>query len=87
MKKFLKISIIIAILLMAAYIFARTYSKYTDNANARIEQAIGRWNIKINDTDITVGEEPVEFEITNFAWNTSEHVKEGKVAPRNARTI
>lgn len=81
MKKFLKAAIIIAILLMFGYILSTTYSKYTDNASARIEQDIGRWNIKINNTDITVGEEPVEFEITNFTWNTSEHVKAGKVAP------
>lgn len=81
MKKFLKAAIIIAILLMFGYILSNTYSKYIDNANARIEQNIGRWNIKINDTDITVGDEPVEFEITNFTWNVSEHVKEGKVAP------
>ena len=81
MKKFLKIAIIIAVLLMLGYILATTYSKYIDNANARIEQNIARWNIKVNNTDITVGDEPVEFAITNFTWNTSAHVKEGKVAP------
>ena len=82
MKKKIKILIFILILLMLGYILLNTYSKYIENATARIEQEVGRWNIKINNTDITsVSGDPVEFEITNFVWNESTHVKEGKVAP------
>ncbi len=82
MKKYLKISIIILMVLMLGYIFTNTYSKYINNASARIEQDVGRWNIKVNDVDITsTTGEPVEFEIDNFLWNETNHVKEGKVAP------
>jgi len=81
-KKSIKIVIIISILLMISYIFLNTYSKYINQAEARIEQDIARWNIKINNVDITgTSGEPVEFEIDNFEWDTDSHVKEGKVAP------
>lgn len=82
MKKILKISLVILIILMIVYIIINTYSKYMNNANTRIEQNVGRWNIKVNGVDITSTDgEPVEFEIDNFVWTTDSHVKEGKVAP------
>ena len=82
MKREIKIFIIVLIILMIAYILINTYSKYNTEASARIEKEVGRWNIKINDTDITVvSDEPAEFEIDNFVWDAESHVKEGKVAP------
>lgn len=82
MKRNLKFTIVILILLMIGYIFTNTYSKYSNSANTRIEQNVGRWNIKVNGIDITsVSGTPVEFEIDNFVWSTDSHVKEGKVAP------
>ena len=82
MNKKIKGIISIIILLMLVYIFVNTYSKYTNDSSARIEQDIAVWKIKINDEDITsLTGEPVEFEITNFEWDESVHVKEGKVAP------
>lgn len=82
MNKKFKILVLILIVLMIAYILLNTYSKYNSEADATIEQDVGRWNIKINGTDVTsTYGTPAEFEINNFEWDESSHVTEGKVAP------
>lgn len=82
MKEYIKKLLLVLIILMIGYIAINTYSKYAENATARIEQELAKWSIKINDVDITsVDGSPVEFEIDTFEWQVATHVKEGKVAP------
>ena len=82
MKENLKKLTLVLIILMIGYISINTYSKYIENASARIEQEVAKWSIKINDVDITsMDGSPVEFDIDTFEWQASTHVKEGKVAP------
>ena len=82
MKREIKIFIFVLIILMVSYLLINTYSKYNDEAEGTIEQEVGRWNIKINGTDVigTSGT-PTEFTIDNFVWDTDSHVTDGKVAP------
>ena len=86
MKKKVRIVILIAILILLVLIINSTYSKYANRANAVIAENIGKWIIKINDTDITTTDENGNagvFEISDFTWNWDDtpNVKPPKVAP------
>lgn len=57
-----------------------TYSKYVDEATGTVENNVARWNIKLNNTDITNGN-TYNFVINNIAINGNQNVAEGKIAP------
>lgn len=86
MNKKIRVIVLILIIFLLILILRTTYSKYTNKATANIMQPIGKWIIKINNTDITAidsNKNPINktFEINSFTWDTSTHVKDGKVAP------
>ncbi len=89
MKKKVKILIIILILILLLLILRSTYSKYKSEASGDATATLGKWSIKVNDTDITIQnpnnlKEPIRFNITNenINWNNPEsNVKENKFAP------
>lgn len=82
MNKKIKLVILILILILFVVILRSTYSKYTNTASAVINEDIGKWVIKLNETDIT-NETITEFEMNKVYWNwdSSPHVKYPKVAP------
>ncbi len=89
MKKKSKILIIILILILLFLILKSTYSKYTNQASGDVTATLGKWNIKVNDTDITTQnpnnlKEPIKFEIQgdDIKWiGGDENVRENKLAP------
>lgn len=89
MKKKVKILIIILILILLFLILKSTYSKYTSEASGEVQANLGRWIIKVNDTDITEPnsnnlKEPVNFEVkgTDINWIDRDiNVRENKLAP------
>lgn len=82
-KKFLKK--ILIILTMLAFIFTlykigTTYALLQSETNSSIVQEIGKWNIKLNESDITNGLSQ-EVVIDNFSMDENANVKSGKIAP------
>lgn len=68
-------------ILVTLYVINDTYAKYYSEANATIEQTIGKWIVKLNDTNIATGEQIEDFIINDFQYETSENVIDGKIAP------
>ena len=86
MSKKKKILIFIIIVVLLILILTSTYSKYVNTSEGSYGKKIGQWEIKINDTDITVNPNPdtdVVFYIDDFEWDwdSEPHVKKPKVAP------
>lgn len=89
MKKKVKILMIILILIFLFLILKSTYSKYISEASGDVGAALGRWNIEVNDIDITKQNpnnlyEPIEFYINgkDVQWTNKDiNVKENKLAP------
>lgn len=90
MKKKSKILIIILILILLFLILKSTYSKYISEASGEVTATLGKWIIKVNDTDITMQDpnnlkEPIKFEIKgeDIKWTggDTENVRENKLAP------
>lgn len=83
MKKSILIIICIISILSTIIIFLSTYSKYSENAEATLENQVGKWIIKLNDTDITQGVSR-NFLIQNIVLEENSNVIEGKIAPGTA---
>lgn len=93
MKKKSKILIIILILILLFLILKSTYSKYVSEASGDVTATLGKWIIKVNDTDITDIimrdpnnlKEPIKFEIKgkDIIWTDGDtkNVRENKLAP------
>lgn len=83
MNKKLKFIIFILILILLVVILNSTFSKYANKATAEINEDVGKWIIKINETDITTDAASTRFNIDNFLWDwdSSPHVKYPNVAP------
>lgn len=89
MNKKIKIVLLVLILILLILIIRSTYSKYITEGNADINETIAEWEIKVNDTDITVAspesteDESVTFYITedDIQWEQSPNISEGKMAP------
>lgn len=82
-KKFLKKVLIILTLLMfifTIYKISVTYALLQSETESLLYQELGKWNIKLNETDITNGLSQ-EIVIDNFLINENSNVMSGKIAP------
>src|SRR5574344_1686768 len=80
MKKIILIIICIISILSTIIIFFSTYSKYTEDAQATVENQVGKWIVKINNKDITQGISQ-DFLIQNIVIDENTNVIDGKIAP------
>lgn len=65
---------------IAILISSLTYSKYFETANGNMKTDVGKWNIKINNMDITQ-KENYNFVIDNIIIEGNDNVLPGKMAP------
>lgn len=82
-KNFLKKVLIILTLLMfifTIYKISVTYALLQSETESLLYQELGKWNIKLNETDITNGLSQ-EIVIDNFLINENSNVMSGKIAP------
>ena len=78
--KKLKIVFAIVVLLSVIYLlFSVTKAAYESNINGNLDNEVAKWNIKINDIDIT-NTMIKEVKVGDIYWNNT-HTKEGKVSP------
>ena len=78
-RKFFLISTMLA-LCFTLYKITKTYALLQSETQSSIVQEIGKWNIKINEIDITDGVSK-QVVINNFSIDANDNVKEGKIAP------
>ena len=82
-KKILKKSLIILTIIMICvtiHKIVQTYALFETNKSGQIEQAIAKWNIELNETDITNGLTE-DIIIDNFQLSQNNNVLAGKNAP------
>ena len=79
LKKFLIILTMLAFC-FTLYQISTTYALLQSETNSSIVQEIGKWNIKLNESDITNGLSQ-EVVIDNFSVDENVNVKSGKIAP------
>ena len=82
MKKLLRILVLI-MLIITLFQIANMYALYTDQLQGEYTNLLGVWSIKVNETDISSGDENLTFNMTedNLTYLDSEHVKSQKMAP------
>lgn len=68
-------------LLVTVYQINSTYAKYFTEADGIVEETIGAWIVKINDTNIATGEDVQQFTIDELTYNSNDYVLSGKIAP------
>lgn len=83
MNKKIKLIIFILILILLVVILRSTFSKYVNTATAVINEDVGKWVIKLNNTDITTEAVSTKFNMDQvyWDWENSPHVKYPNVAP------
>ena len=79
MSKKKKVLVLILICFILFLILRYAYSKYINQIDISKDVNVAKWNIKINDQDIT--EDVHDFIISDFTWDEEAHVKKPKVAP------
>ncbi|HQC84151.1 MAG TPA: hypothetical protein PLB45_04730 [Bacilli bacterium] len=79
MKKIFYLFTIMGIILVIA-LLTNTYALFETNGNATIDQQIGKWEIKLNGTDISKSITE-DFVIDNFLYTDSSNVEDGYIAP------
>ena len=82
MKKLLRILVLI-MLIITLFQIANMYALYTDQLEGDYTSLLGAWSIKVNETDISSGEENLTFNMTedNLTYLDSDRVKSQKMAP------
>ena len=82
MKKLLRILVLI-MLIITLFQIANMYALYKDQLEGEYTTLLGVWSIKVNETDISSGDENLTFNMTedNLTYIDSEHVKSQKLAP------
>lgn len=77
-----KILLIMCIISMCITVMltTSTYSKYSEEADANLQFSVGKWNIKLNNKDVTENNS-YDFVIENIVIRGNENVAEGKIAP------
>ncbi len=82
MKKLLRILVLI-MLIITLFQIANMYALYTDQLQGEYTNLLGVWSIKVNETDISSGDENLTFNMTedNLIYLDSEHVKSQTMAP------
>lgn len=68
-------------LLITIYQINNTYAKYFTEAEGTVEETIGAWIVKVNDTNIATGADIENFTINELTYNSNDYVLEGKIAP------
>lgn len=64
--------------LLTTMIIVDTYGLFETNASADSELSIGKWKIKVNQTDVTYSE---TITLNNFVYSDNQHVDDGYFAP------
>ena len=84
MKKNKKIILLLALfsLFTCLYFIQSTYAKYITSTSGNVEAKIARWNILVNNTDIT-GNKTLTNDITPV-YLQSEHIAENVIAPTSS---
>lgn len=80
MKKIWILSALI-MLLITLYQINSTYAKYFSQAEGIVEESIGKWIVKVNNTNIAVEGDIQEFTINQLTYNSNDYVLDGKIAP------
>lgn len=82
MKKLLRILVLI-MLIITLFEIANMYALYKDQLEGEYTNLLGVWAIKVNETDISSGDDNLTFNMTedNLTYLDSEHVKSQKMAP------
>ena len=82
MKKLLRILVLI-MLIITIFQIANMYALYKDQLEGEYTSSLGVWSIKVNESDISSGDENLTFNMTedNLTYVDSEHVKSQKLAP------
>lgn len=80
MKKIWILSALIMIVI-TLYQINNTYAKYSSQASGTVEETIGAWIVKINETNIATGQDNQTFTINQLTYNSNDYVLEGKIAP------
>ena len=82
MKKLLRILVLI-MLIITLFQIANMYALYKDQLEGDYTSLLGVWSIKVNETDISSGDENLTFNMTedNLIYLDSEHVKSQTMAP------
>ena len=66
------------LLLVTTITVLSTYALFETNATAETDLDIGRWEIKLNNTDISLTE---SITLNNFVYNNGVHTEDGYFAP------
>ena len=82
MKKLLRI-LVLVMLIITLFQIANMYALYKDQLEGEYTSLLGVWSIKVNETDVSSGEENLTFNMTedNLTYVNSDHVKSQKLAP------
>ena len=82
MKKLLRILVLI-MLIITLFQIANMYALYKDQLQGEYTNLLGVWAIKVNEVDISSGEENLTFNMTedHLTYVDSDHVKSQKLAP------
>ena len=66
------------LLLVTTLVVVSTYALFETNATGDVDLDIGRWVIKLNNTDISLTE---SITLNNFVYNSGVHTEDGYFAP------
>lgn len=82
MKKLLRILVLI-MLIITLFQIANMYALYKDQLQGEYTNLLGVWAIKVNEVDISSGEENLTFNMTedHLTYVDSDRVKSQKIAP------
>ena len=80
MKKIWILSALI-MLLITLYQINSAYAKYSTEAQGIVEETIGAWIVKVNDTNFATEANVENFTIDELTYNSNDYVLEGKIAP------
>ena len=68
-------------LLITLYQINSAYAKYSTEAEGIVEETIGAWIVKVNNTNIATEVDVQNFTIDALTYNSNDYVLEGKIAP------
>lgn len=68
-------------LLITLYQINSAYAKYSTEAEGIVEETIGAWIVKVNNTNIATEADVQNFTIDALIYNSNDYVLEGKIAP------
>ena len=68
-------------LLITLYQINSAYAKYSTEAEGIVEETIGAWIVKVNNTNIATEADVQNFTIDALTYNSNDYVLEGKIAP------